>query len=111
MCVHVSTGINEVTSKTSSEEDIVLKLTFIKHAAEFCARVDHRPKILKSLVNKCMKCYQNCSKTSDGDVDTTVNIKLLVAAAGACRGLLRLFNDRKLMDTLLNIVVSNLSSE
>lgn len=110
MCVYVGTTISISNLKL---ED-VSKFNFIKSVALVCIKADHRPKILKSLTNKCMKCYQSSSKCeqSSGDkpVDTTANIKLVVAAASACLELVTLFNDRKLMDSLLNIVVSNLSS-
>ena len=110
MCVHVGTTI-EVNNLTILEDSLP-KLTFIKNCTDVCIRFDHRPKIMKSLANKCMKCYQNISNSgsnNDGQSDMA-NIKVVVAAAKACLELLRLFNDRKLMDTLLTIVVNNLSS-
>ena len=134
LCVHVSKGIEVKDDHLVSEDDsISTRLTLIKLVSESCYKLNYRPKALKTLTNKCLKCYRvssRCGGTDSNGIDTLtsgidtitgggagkvtssdgINIKVVVAAANASLGLVRLFQDPKSMDSLLSIAVDNLSS-
>lgn len=114
----------------SVDDSVITRLTFIKLVSESCSKVNHRPKTLKTLTNKCLKCYQVSSRSDPTISDTTtgsdtatscgtagkvtssdgINIKVVVSAVNASLALVRLFQDPKSMDSLLSIAVDNLAS-